>query len=106
MKYEIKIVNGFEDDFMRFVKSLDKATQAKVLRVVDLLEKYGNELGMPFIKKINKVIWELRISGKQRIRILYCMVNDSIWLLNWFIKKRQKTPIGEVETAMKRIDRI
>lgn len=54
-----------------FIKSLDSSTIAKVGHAIDLLEQHGSILGMPHSKKLNSDIYELRIRGKQEIRILY-----------------------------------
>lgn len=73
---------------------------------MDLLEKHGNSIGMPFVKKMGEDMWELRILGKQKVRILYVVRDWKIIFLNWFIKKSQKTPKKEITKAQSRIDRI
>ena len=35
-----------------FIKSLTTDMKAKVVRDIDLLEKYGFDLGMPYVKKM------------------------------------------------------
>lgn len=55
----------------KFIKSLQKPTIAKVLRTLDLLEKFGQKLGPPHATKISVRLFELRISGKQEARIFY-----------------------------------
>ncbi|MFA5792579.1 MAG: type II toxin-antitoxin system RelE/ParE family toxin [Candidatus Gracilibacteria bacterium] len=53
----------------KFILKLEKPTIAKVLRTVDLLEKFGNDLGMPHSKKIRHNLFELRVRGGQEVRI-------------------------------------
>ena len=90
-----------------FIKSLQKPTQAKVIRIVELLEKFGNNLGAPYSKKINNKLYELRIKGKEEVRILYTFdTGKVVYLLHGFKKKSQKTPREEMEVAGKRLDRI
>ena len=84
----------------RFILSLDKSTAAKVLRTVDLLEEFGNRLGMPHSKKVALAIFELRIRGKHEIRIFYTFYKSRAHLLHGFIKKSQKTPQKELHTAI------
>jgi len=48
-----------------FIKSCESATIAKILRQIDLLEKYGKFLLMPHSKKLTKDLYELRIRGKK-----------------------------------------
>jgi len=89
-----------------FISGLEKETIAKVLRVIDLLEKFGIKLTMPHSKKINNEIYELRIRGKQEIRIFYAFHKDKIILLHGFVKKSYKTPPREINTAINRLKQL
>lgn len=62
---EIRIGHTIE----KFIEFLEKPTIAKVLRTIDLLEDFGPQLGMPHSKKIEDGLFELRIRGKQEVRI-------------------------------------
>ena len=86
-----------------FIMSLSGKIQAKVLMEIDLLEEYGNELDGKYTKYITKGIYELRVRiSSNRVRILFFFYSDKkIILTNGFIKKTQKTPIREIETALK-----
>jgi len=90
----------------KFIQSLEKQTIAKVLRTIDLLETFGHKLGMPHSKMISKGLFELRIRGKQEIRIFYSFYKDRIHLLHGFVKKSQKTPQREIDTALQRLKRL
>lgn len=89
-----------------FIKSLSYEIGPKVVRGIDLLEKFGNLLGMPHSKRIGPNIYELRIRGKEEIRIFYTFKKNNIYLLHAFQKKTQKIPRKEFETAIKRLDLI
>ena len=41
----------FNKSINKFISSLDEHTIARTLRTLDLLEKFGSELGMPHSKK-------------------------------------------------------
>ena len=56
-------------------------------------------LGMPYSKKLTKEINELRIRGREEIRILYTFSKSNIYLLHAFKKKTQKTSKKEIKTA-------
>ena len=86
----------------RYIYSLEKSTIAKSLRTIDLLGKFGYLLGMPHSKKITVNLLELRIRGRQEIRILYCFHKEAIYLLSAFVKKSQKIPQKELEKAEKK----
>lgn len=82
-----------------FVSSLEERTVAKVLRVIDLLELFGHQLGMPHSKKVDHGLFELRIRGQQEIRIFYIFKNNKTILIHGFVKKSQKTPQKELKVA-------
>lgn len=88
-----------------FLDSLPPKHQAKAFREIDLLEEFGNSLKEPYVKHIDGEIWELRIKFSTDIsRIFYfTWSKETIVLLHGFIKKTQKTPRSELETARKRL---
>ena len=97
---EIRI---FDISLEKFIKSLQKPTIAKVLRTIDLLEKFGQKLGPPHTKKISANLFELRISGKQEVRIFYTFHKSQIFLLQGFVKKSQKIPQKEIKLALQKL---
>jgi len=103
VEYEIIIPDEFESEFKKFVNKLDKASRARLSKEINVLEKHGVGLEMPYSKRINSQLWELRTSGQQRVRILYHIEGMKIYLLNWFVKKTKKLPIKELETATRRL---
>jgi len=79
------------------------------LRTIDLLEKFGQKLGPPHTKKISANIFELRVPGKQEVRVFYSFHKSQIFLLHGFIKKSQKIPPREIKIAfqkLKLLDRV
>lgn len=86
-----------------FLLALEKPTQAKAIRALDLLEEFGYRLGMPHSKKVGKELFELRIRGKQEVRIFYAFRKNNIILLHGFIKKSQKIPVKEFQTALQKL---
>jgi hypothetical protein len=57
-----------------FLKSCQARTISKAGELIDLLEKHGPLLTMPYSKKITKEMYELRIRGIQEIRIIYVIM--------------------------------
>lgn len=86
-----------------FLSKLPTKHHAKALRDIDLLEKYGIEATEPLVRNIEGKIWELRIKSAGDIsRIFYFFhVDKNIILLHGFVKKTQKTPKKEINTANK-----
>ena len=68
-----------------------------------MLEKSGNQLGMPFSKHLEDGIFELRTEqGSDITRVLYFfVVGSKAVLTHGLVKKTQKTPPGEIERAKK-----
>jgi phage-related protein len=104
MGWEIKIIDI--RDFQKFILGLDKRAQARLARMIDLLQENGVYLRMPYAKKINNRLYELRILGQDQIRVIYSFNKNQIIILNWFYKKTNKIPVREIETAMKRLASI
>ncbi len=61
----------YHEEVKTFIKKLQKPTQSKILRSIELLEYYGQNLGMPHAKKATNLLYELRIRGTQEVRIFY-----------------------------------
>jgi phage-related protein len=74
-----------------FIQGLDSKTKSKIILLIDLLENYGLQIGLPHSKKLTgRKIWELRILNPSNIRIFYvAIINKKFLLLHGFIKKKQ-----------------
>lgn len=85
-----------------FIISLQPHQQAKIRRILQTIVEYGLSTIIPHIKKLSGTpLWEIRVLGKDSIRIIYAVkTKDHIILLHGFIKKTQKTPFREIETAL------
>jgi phage-related protein len=96
-------IQFFDNSIEQFILSLEKSTIARTLRMIDLLEEFGYKLGMPHGKKVDKNLFELRISSTQEIRIFYTFHKNIVVLLHGFVKKSQKIPKRELLTALRRL---
>jgi phage-related protein len=66
--------------------------------------QFGWPLGMPLVRKLEKNLWEVRTPITDGIaRIIFTVIGNQMVLLHGFIKKSQKTPKNELETARKRL---
>lgn len=70
--------------------------------------EFGSGLGLPHTKAIGDGLFELRVKGKEGIaRVFYWVVIEQrIVMLHVFIKKSQKTPKKELDTAKKRMKEV
>lgn len=87
-----------------FLNSLDQMTWIKFIIKKELLEEFGPLLRYPHTDELSEGILELRFSGKEgNIRVLFFFVHGKrIIFTNGFVKKVQKTPPREIQTAIKR----
>ncbi len=99
--YEDK--NGKSDVYeyiQRLNKSKSKENRQKLKKInmyIELLSEYGLTLTEPYIKKLDKEIWELRPSRDRILFASWC--NNKFVLLSVFMKQTQKTPRSEIEKA-------
>jgi phage-related protein len=89
-----------------FIDGLEKITQAKVAKYIELLINYGPYLRPPYIKKMQNKLYELRIPGKIAVRIFYAVYDNEYYLLHAFKKKSNKTPRNELKIALDRLKEI
>jgi len=89
-----------------FLDSLQKSQKAKVFRIFQTFNLYGLTSIIPHTKKLTGTpLWEIRIKGKDSIRIIYIMqTKRSILVLHGFIKRTQKTPQKELRLAIQRYE--
>jgi len=93
-------------DVEEFVDDLSESSCRHFFYKVELLEEFGPKLPMPHAKKIDKKekIYELRFNERGGVvRALYFFFEgDEVVFTNAFVKKTNKTPKKEIETAINR----
>ncbi len=89
-----------------FFQKQQLSTRTKMLHLFELLEVYGSKLGMPHSKQLGSGIYELRVRGKEEIRVFYGIKQKSIYLLHAFKKQTQKTPRKELYIALNRLTEV
>lgn len=89
----------------KFIESLPQRTNRKIARAIQPLSEFGIGTHIKDFKKIRDTpLWEIRILGKDSIRIFYTAVfGDNVLLLHGFVKKTRKTPVKEISKALKRL---
>ena len=66
--------------------------------------QFGWPLGMPLIRKLEPGLWEVRSDIEQGIaRVIFTVEGTTMVLLHGFVKKSQKTPLDELNTARRRL---
>jgi phage-related protein len=85
----------------------DKNSQVnynKIVAYMRILQSKGITAGLPTMRRLEGDIWELRPMDN---RILFVTWNgEAFVLLHHFLKKTQKTPQREIDTAKRRLKEI
>ena len=69
--------------------------------------QYGWPLGMPLIRKLERGLWEVRSRVPMGIaRVMFTVKEAMMILLHGFVKKSQKTPQNELDTARRRLNNL
>jgi len=92
----------FGDYFKDFVKSLDEEVRKKIDYVLDMLKSL-KKINSKFVKHIGDGLFELRIEWEGNIYRVFFIFDEGniVVLFNGFQKKTQKTPIKEIEKALR-----
>lgn len=66
--------------------------------------EFGWPIGMPYCRPLGRGLWEVRsdISSGRIARVLFCLTDGDMILLHAFVKKTQKTPLQEIDLALRR----
>ena len=88
---------------LEFLENANVKVRAKLIRTIRLLEMGGFSLRMPYSEYLGNDILELRARiGTDRYRILYFFYKgDKAVLTNCFLKTTRKTPVEELNKAIK-----
>lgn len=82
--------------------------QARMLKLLELIEKHGANLGPPHTESIGNGLFEIRAKAKEGIgRSLLCYLDGpNIYVLHAFVKKSQKTPKNDLALATGRMKEV
>jgi phage-related protein len=81
---------------------------ASFLRIAELIEEFGPDLGRPHTSPLGQGLFEIRAKGREGIaRSVFCTGKDQeIVVLITVIKKRNKIPKRQMDTARKRMKEV
>ena len=86
--------------------ALPKDILAKFERILRMIEADGlNAMREPYVKHLEGKLWEMRMTGRDGIAraIYFTAPPKRVIVARVFVKKTQKTPRSEIETALKRM---
>jgi phage-related protein len=102
-------VETFGDIVDAEIEALPPALQARLIRLMEMVENVGLEqLHQPHVKHIEGKLWELRAKAAEGIaRGFYVtLTGRRVVVLHVFVKKSQKTPRAALETARERMKQV
>ena len=90
------------------ILNLPDTLQARYIGLTDRMRVVGANLGEPHTKAMGDGLFELRLMGVEGIaRVMYCTLSGRRFvMLHGFVKKTQKTPRAELDTAIRRMKEI
>lgn len=102
------IIEYYSQAVQAEISALPVSNRAYYARLTDLLTEFGADLRLPHSRTMGNGLFELRLKGREGIcRVFYCMLRDRrIVILHSFIKKTDKTPKKELDTAIRRMKEV
>ncbi len=89
-----------------WLKALPREAQKIIGEDIKTVQ-FGWPLGMPLVRKLDTGLWEVRSKLEKRIsRVIFTVDEHYMVLLHGFIKKSQKMPKSDLETAKNRLSDI
>jgi phage-related protein len=91
------------------LEALPRDIQASFLRISRLIETAGlPNVHEPYVKHLEGKLWEMWIKGRDSIaRAAYITaIGHRVVVVHVFVKKTQKTPRREIETALWRAKEV
>lgn len=100
MAWKVHFYPGVEDDILKMPNKI----QARMLKLLELIEQHGANLGPPHTEAMGDGLFEIRAKAQEGIgRSLFCYLKDQqVYILYAFVKKSQKTPKKVLELAQQR----
>lgn len=97
-----RMITTYGGYFERFISTLSPKELTKLNYIISLLET-NDRMPARFIKFIRDGLYELRMDYNSNIYRVFFIFDEGniVVLFNGFQKKSQKTPIGEIEKALK-----
>lgn len=100
--YRTAAGNEIIKDWLRSFAKPDRAILGEDLKTVQI----GFPMGLPLCRSLGQGLWEVRssLTGNREARMIFYHDSEvaALVVLHGFLKKSQKTPKGEIDTALRR----
>jgi phage-related protein len=100
MNWKIDFYIGIDEQIL----AMPPKIQARMLKLLELMERHGANLGPPHTEAMGDGLFEIRAKAQEGIgRGLFCYLQGKhVMVLHAFVKKSQKTPMKDLELARQR----
>ena len=88
------------------IRSLEPRARAKARGRIKLLGDHGHILRMPYSRYIIPEIFELRIVGKDNIRLIYTFKSDVAIIFHAFVKKTEGISLHEMHIIKQKFNSL
>ena len=101
-------VEYYSDKVARAIARMPAGLLARYLRLTEVMEEFGPDLGSPHTRAMGQRLFEIRLKAKEGIsRVFYCTkAGRRIVMLHMFVKKSQKTPQKQLRVARRRLKEV
>ncbi len=101
------VTSAGREPVREWLKELDKDDRREIGADI-LAVQQGWPLGLPLCRSLGRGLSEVRSSLPSRriARVIFAFDDETIVLLNGFIKKTQKTPAVEIDTELERLQEM
>jgi len=101
-------IEYFSDAVADEILALPDMLAARYVVLTRRMVAVGPNLGLPHTDAIGDGLFELRLKGQEGVaRVVFCaLAGRRVIVLHTFIKKTQKTPRREIETARMRMKEV
>lgn len=101
-------ITYYSEEVQQQILELPDTLAARYVVLTRRMVALGPNLGEPHTKPFGGGLFELRLKGAEGIaRVFYCtLVGRRIVMLHSFVKKSDKTPVRERETAEARMKEV
>jgi len=104
MAWKVDFHSGVEDEIL----SMPPKIQARMIKLLELIEMHGANLGPPHTESMGDGLFEIRAKAQEGIgRSLFCYLKGQhVYVLSAFVKKSNKTPKKEIDLARERMKEV
>ncbi len=90
-----------------YISGLPLRDRAAAADVLDAIREHGLQAPGVRFKQIREKLWEFYVEAGASYRVFYVtVIGPMMVLLHAYKKKRQKAPVQEIETAIRRMKEV